>query len=121
MHHTPLHTRPETITAYHHAAVALVESLRADLDAMLASNRAEYDAWPDRDERDFHLGERLDLESWTEHTTQQLRDLTYLLAIGDNGPTAAAKCDPENPSKQAHDDRRRKATERLEEADLLPR
>lgn len=118
---TPLHTRPETITRYADISRELLQALTADVDAMAQSNDDErsHDAIGYLEHRGECLAERMERESWTEHTTQLLRDAMYLLAVGDNGATAAAEADPDGSSKQAHDHRRRAARERLEEQGLL--
>jgi hypothetical protein len=113
---TPLHTSYRTISRYHEIAADLLDSLRVDADNLLESNDDEHGSYPA--DTGQHLADRLAIESWVEHTTQQLRDVLYLLAVGDNGPTAAAEADPEQASKQAHADRRRKALERLAEQGL---
>ena len=121
MTRTPLHSRPETINEYRRIACDLLDSLRNDAHAMQESNEREreQDAALFRSEETAELAQRLELESWVEQTTQQLRDVLYLLAIGDNGPSAASECDPNGASKQAHSIRRHSATQRLNEDGLL--
>ena len=119
---TPLHTRYETISRYHDIAKELLNALAVDVDNMMVSNDDEHHAEGLNAEvqRNEQLAIRMDAESWVDQTTQQLRDVMYLLAVGDNGPTAVSMADLDGgATKQAHDQRRRAAIDRLTEDGLL--
>ena len=119
---TPLHTRPEQIETYGRIAFELLDSLRTDVSNLLLSNDDEHHAEGLNAEvqRNEQLAIRMDTESWVDQTTQQLRDVMYLLAVGDNGPTAVSMADLDGgATKQAHDQRRRAAIDRLTEDGLL--
>ena len=113
---TPLHTHYKQLDLYHLLVHNVLQELATDADKMLASNRAEWDAWP---QRGAHLAERMQVESWVEHTTDQLRDLLYLLAVGDNAAADVADADPDRADKDQHYKRARDARERLDESGLL--
>lgn len=115
---TPLHTHPEQIGEYHAVATSLLRALSTDVDNLAASNDDEQAAYPDDPAR--FLADRFEIIEWLDHTVQQLRDAMYLLAVGDNGPTAVAQADPDGATRQAHHERRRAALDRLREQGLLP-
>lgn len=127
-----LHTTPADLAQIDSAARSVLDEIRAGLDAMAESRAAEEVRVPgstwDQVEARRHelLVDRMERESWTEHHGRLLRDLVYLLAVGDRAAGDVARADVEaahheqrgtmDVLEQDHRDRHFDARERLEGA-----
>lgn len=127
-----LHTSPADLARIDAAARSVLDEIRAGLDAMAESRAAEAErvpvaTWDEQEARRHRLlADRMERESWTEHHVQLLRDLVYLLAVGDRSAGDVARADLEAVHheqrgtmgllEQDHRDRHFEARERLESA-----